>query len=225
MILSCRKPAVVIAHPDDETLGMGGTIARIARSGGEVTVILVTDGVSAQHQDEETKQRRYRGFEEACQILGVDRIVRLNFPDMRLDTIPHMDINDRLAEALRQGEHDFVFFHHHGDVNLDHRRIHESVMVCTRPTPGQPVKGLATFYVPSSSEWSFDKSTEFFPNALVDISETIQMKIDAMSKYVDETRESPHPRSESALRAMAHYWGSRTGVDCAEPFSIRRLLI
>ena len=226
MIGSAKRVLVVVAHPDDEVLGPGGTLARLSRSGAEISLAVVSDGASAQPgYDAAAGERRNNQMRDAANILGIGRIFHGTFPDMRLDTVPHIELNIWISNVVRETECDLVFTHHHGDVNLDHSMVFRSTLVATRPVPGQHVKTVLSYQVNSSSEWS-DPSVQkaFLPNVFVDISETIETKIAALEAYVDEVRATPHPRSPDAVRARAQVQGSEVGVAYAEGFVLIRSL-
>ena len=221
-----KKTLVVVAHPDDETLGAGGTIRRMAEQGVSVDVLVVTDGSSAQFgSDMISRDRRMSHFYRACEILGVSKSIALDFPDMRFDTCAHTEVNDRIMQVITDGQYDTVLTHHPGDVNLDHRSVFESVMVAVRPQPGSCVKTVATFFINSSSEWgAMLPKNLFHPTIFVDISETCQAKLDALAVYEDEVRNSPHPRSLQAVRARAETVGSEVGVYYGEAFQLIRCI-
>ncbi|EAQ04087.1 LmbE-like protein [Pseudooceanicola batsensis HTCC2597] len=216
---------MVAAHPDDETLGAGGTLALLSRRhGAEVSLAVVSDGSSAQHGDDmDARNRRNAQMREAADILGIGKIYHGTFPDMRLETVPHIEINKWLSNVVEESQCDLVFTHHHGDVNLDHSMVFRSTLVATRPTPGKRVRGVLSYYVGSSSEWSDPVAHKaFMPNVFVDISDTIDAKIDALNAYVDEIRPAPHPRNAETLRAMAQVTGAQAGVPFAEGFVLIR---
>jgi LmbE family N-acetylglucosaminyl deacetylase len=214
---------VVAAHPDDEVLGMGGTIAVHARiRGDEVRIVCVTDGSSTQYPDDE--ERRGKKNEEARRAaadLGVDDYVHLELPDMRLDTVPHVEVNAAVDAQVREFA-PTVVYSVHPDVNLDHRAVFDSVMVATRPVPGQCVRRVLTFAPTSSTEWTAPPEGWFHPNWFVDISATLEWKLGAFEHYETEQRAWPHPRNVRALRATAEHFGTVIGCDAAEPFVLVR---
>ncbi|MBA2358277.1 MAG: PIG-L family deacetylase [Actinobacteria bacterium] len=214
---------VFAAHPDDEVLGMGGTIAvHTTRRGDEVRVVCVTDGSSTQYPgDEALRLRKNEEAVRAAGELGVSDFVHLDLPDMRLDSVPHVEVNRIVEEQLR----DFgpaIVYTVHPDVNRDHRALYDSVSVATRPNPGQPVERLLTYAPTSSTEWTFAPLGAFRPNWFVDVSETLERKLRAFACYLTESRPYPHPRSERALRAHAELHGSTAGCEYAEPFVLVR---
>ena len=217
-----QRVLVVAAHPDDEVLGMGGTLARHARAGDEVTVLWVTDGSSTQYPGRpEIAERKQQEAEAALETLGVRRWVRGELPDMRLDGVAHVDVNRVVEQIVDEVGPDTVYCVH-PDVNRDHRSVFESTAVAARPRPGSPVRRLLTYGTPSGVEWTPPSETTFVPNWFVDIGDQLPLKLRAFAHYTTETRDWPHPRSERALTAWAEAWGSAVGVTAAEPFVLIR---
>ena len=200
---------VFAAHPDDEILGMGGTIAVHTDAGDAVRIVCVTDGSSTQYPgDDELRARKEEEARRAAAELGVDDYVHLDFPDMRLDTLAHVDVNRVAEEHVREFRPDVVYTPH-PDVNRDHRVLFDSVAVATRPVPAQTVRRVLTYAPTSSTEWTPAGVNWFVPNWFVDVT---------------ESREYPHPRNERALRAHAEFFGASVGCDYAEPFVLVRNL-
>lgn len=223
MMFDVTRLAVVVAHPDDETLGAGGTLARLAASPCAIQVIFTSDGESSRYDDEIELDNAIRAREAACSkalgTLGIDREpVFLRMPDHRLDTVPLLDIVQALESLLIPFEPEIVLTHHAGDLNIDHATASRAALTAARPDMPS-LKGVYTFAVPSSTEWSFDAfSPSFAPNQYVDISQTFDKKMRAMADYGEELRPSPHPRSPDILKAIAMAHGSRAGLSMAEPF-------
>ena len=213
---------VFAAHPDDEVLGMGGTIAVRTDEGDDVRVVVVTDGSSTQYPgDADVRARKEGEAVRAAAELGVSDYVHLDLPDMRLDTLPHVEVNRVVEEHVA----DFgpqVVYTPHPDVNRDHRVLFDSVAVATRPTPGQVVRRVLTYAPTSSTEWTPAPTNWFVPNWFVDVTSTIEHKIAAFACYGTEARDWPHPRSERALRAHAAFFGASMGCEAAEPFVLVR---
>jgi len=217
-----RNVLVVAAHPDDEVLGVGGTIPLIKRQGGRVTVVIVTDGSSTQYAgDAEILERKKDHADHANRILGTDELIQWDFPDMRLDTVEHCRLNQAFEDLIRREQFDTVFVQNGDDINLDHQLVYKSVLVATRPAPGQPVRRLLSYQVNSSTEWGGrTQTTVFCPTVFFDISSTLELKLAAMSVYEDEVRDYPHPRSLAALRHRAALHGCEVGYENAEPFKL-----
>jgi LmbE family N-acetylglucosaminyl deacetylase len=213
---------VIAAHPDDEVLGMGGTIAVHTDRGDAVRVLVVTDGSSTQYPgDAEIRSRKEAEARRAAAELGVDDYVHLDLPDMRLDTLAHVEVN-RVVEEHVQDFAPVVVYTVQPDVNNDHRVLFDSVSVATRPVPGLPVRRLLTYAPASSTEWTPAAVNWFVPNWYVDVTATIERKLAAFAQYETERREYPHPRSERAIRATAEYHGTTCGCEYAEPFVLVR---
>ena len=220
---------ILAAHPDDEVLGCGGTIAKMVDEGAVVNVAFFADGVFSREGDQvaragELKIRRSTA-KKACDILGVKSVVFGDFPDNRMDTVALLDIAKVVESQIAEYQPDTVFTHHAGDVNIDHRRIHEAVVTACRPQSGHSVKTLLCFEVPSSTEWQLPGSAPpFMPNWFVNISATINRKMAALEAYATELREWPHPRSIQGIKHLAHWRGATVGVDAAEAFILGRKL-
>jgi LmbE family N-acetylglucosaminyl deacetylase len=213
---------VFAAHPDDEVLGMGGTIAVHALRGDMVRVVCVTDGSSTQYPgDADTRERKNREAQAAADALGVHEYLHLDLPDMRLDTLAHVDLNRVVEEHVGEFAPTVVYTAH-PDVNLDHRALFDSVAVATRPVPGQVVRRVLTYAPTSSTEWTPAATNWFVPNWFVDVTETLARKLEAFACFETEARPYPHPRSARALEAHAQFHGASVGCEYAEPFVLVR---
>lgn len=220
---------ILAAHPDDEVLGCGGTIAKLVDEGAIVNVAFLADGVFSRLGEESAQQLelnvRRTAAQKACVILGVKSVSFGDFPDNRMDTIPLLDITQAVEALIAKHQPEMVFTHHAGDVNIDHRRLHDAVVTACRPQQGHPVKTLLCFEVPSSTEWQLPASAPaFMPNWFVDISTTLDRKLAALEVYADELRAWPHPRSRQGVEHLAHWRGATVGVDAAEAFILGRQL-
>lgn len=221
---------ILAAHPDDEVLGCGGTIAKLADEGALVHVAFLADGVfsrAGEHAAQylELTARRVAA-QKACEMLGVNSVSFGDLPDNRMDTIPLLEITQTVEALIAKHQPRIIFTHHAGDVNIDHRRLHEAVVTACRPQHGHPVKTLLCFEVPSSTEWQFPGSAPAFtPNWFVDISATLERKLAALEAYSAELCAWPHPRSRQGIEHLAHWRGATVGVDAAEAFSLGRQLV
>ena len=223
---------VVAAHPDDEVLGCGGTIARHADAGDQVQVLIVAEGATSRQQQRDRIQAGDElsalalAAQKAGSILGAVGVELLDFPDNRLDSLDRLDLIKRLEESIERHRPQVVYVHHAGDVNVDHRRLHEAVVTACRPIPGHPVQRLLSFEVASSSEWQPPGSAPAFqPNWFVDISDQWQRKREALVAYASEMRPWPHARSLEALEHLARWRGAQVGVEAAEAFCLLRQLV
>lgn len=222
------KVLVIAAHPDDEVLGCGGTIARLAGEGHEVGIAILGEGLTARYENREQADRvlldqlRARS-RQAADVLKAKQIVTHDFPDQRLDTVALLEVIKIVEGAVAKFIPEVIYTHHAGDLNVDHQIVHRAVLTATRPTNDQPVKELYAFEVPSATEWAFQQiEPAFQPNVFVNISDTLELKIRAMSCYETEARAFPHPRSPQALEANARRWGSVAGCPAAEAFQLIR---
>jgi len=226
-----KTVAVIAAHPDDEVLGCGGTIARLAREGRSVHVLLLADGVSSRTEspekiDTNCLEVRNNAAKRSGKILGCASIEQLFFPDNRMDSLHLLDIVKEIEKFINKHQPSVVITHHGGDVNVDHRIVHEAVIVACRPQPGFSVRELLFFEVPSSTEWRPPSSCQMFnPNWFVDISATLDLKLQALQEYQDELRPFPHPRSLQAVEALARWRGATVGMEASEAFILGRKLI
>lgn len=219
-----KRILVIAAHPDDEVLGVGGTIAWHAKlNHDEVYVLFLTEGCSTQYENVEEKiAQKKEEAANANNILGVKEIFFEDLPDMRLDTLPHVNINRSIEKFVKKLQPHIVFTHH-PDVNKDHVVIFESTMVALRPVPGCNVKKVFLFAPSSSTEWSAPLSGGYFiPNSFYNITETLSYKIRAFESYRSEARDYPHPRSKNAIEIYAKRIGISVGYEAAENFMLMR---
>ena len=224
--------AVIAAHPDDEVLGCGGTIARMAHEGRAVHVLLMADGETSRVSNSSNKVTadnlvaRNSAAKSACEILGCASVQTLDLPDNRLDRLELLDVVKEIEVFLHRYQPLTVLTHHSGDVNVDHQIVHRAVVTACRPQPDYFVKELFFFEVPSSTEWQPPgSSSPFIPNWFVDITTTLNQKLDALQAYASELRPYPHPRSLEGVKALASWRGATVGVHAAEAFFLGRKLV
>jgi len=219
-----RSILVIAAHPDDEVLGCGGTIAKHAATGNVVNVAFLADGVlSRGSENNEALQARQAAAQKALKILGAQPPTFDTFPDNSMDTVPLLEVIKSIESLIAEHQPDMVLTHHLGDVNIDHRRIHEATIAACRPQTGHPVKTLMFFEVASSTEWQVPGSAPAFaPNWFEDISATVDRKLAALEAYAMELRAWPHPRSVEGIAALARWRGATIGVEAAEAFVLGR---
>jgi LmbE family N-acetylglucosaminyl deacetylase len=222
---------VVAAHPDDEVLGCGGTLARMAGEGSKVHVLLMADGETSRETPlaEAAQHAKIAARNAACEaaraILGYSTVEAVGLPDQRLDSFDLLDVVRRVETVIQRLQPVTLLTHHAGDANADHRVVHDAVVAACRPQPGHPVKELLFYEVPSSTEWRPACSAQpFNPNWFVDISSTLSTKMRALQAYGEELRAFPHPRSVEAVEALAKWRGASIGVRAAEAFMLGRSL-
>ena len=218
---------VVAAHPDDELLGVGGTVRRLADEGNEVYALIMAEGITSRSDKrEEADKDELKALKEdaqsAAKVVGFKEINFLGCPDNRMDSMDLLDVIKKLTVYIEKYSPDIIFTHHHGDLNIDHRITNEAVLTCTRPMMGEKVKKIYAFETPSTTEWNYNYSEPFTPNVYYDITQTVDAKIKGMDCYKSERRDYPHPRSGEALEALAKVRGSQCGFEKAEAFILLR---
>ena len=223
---------VIGAHPDDELLGVGGTIIKHIKNGDKVSVLLLTDGHTSRFRDpsragEQSEEvvARVKSAEEAAKLLGFD-LHFAPFYDQRLDIVPHIELVHEIEKIAKGINPDIVYCHHKGDVNTDHQVTFSACMTSFRSVGKEyPVRFL-TYETVSSTEWGVPSSESYFmPNVFIDISEHLDLKIQAIKLYDQEMREFPHPRSYEGIKISAQRWGSVVGVNAAEAFMLVREVV
>lgn len=224
-----ERVLVVAAHPDDELLGCGGSIARMVGQGSVVSVLIVGEGITSRRGEaagalNDQLAALAASTRRACGILGVSSVDMLGLPDNRLDTLPQLDINQAVEAVVERVRPDLVMTHHHGNLNVDHRRVHEAVVTATRPMPGGLDTAQLFFETVSSTEWQTPGRAPFLPSYFVDISATLERKIEALACYETEMRDWPHARSLEAVRALARWRGASVGRAAAEAFAVGRIV-
>ena len=206
---------VIAAHPDDEVLGCGGTIARHVAAGDFVDVITFTDGVSSRSAG---MLSRSLSATKAGEILGFRFQPLGPFSDQRMDEVALLDIVNAIERYLTDARPCVVYTHHGGDLNMDHRIVHQATLTAFRPQPGSTVKAIYAYEVPSSTEWASDTLPAFRPNHFVDVSSFMERKIAALQAYEEEMRPFPHPRSIEVVKSLASWRGASVGLNAAEAF-------
>lgn len=216
---------VVAAHPDDEVLGCGATIARHASHGDSIQVIFLADGVfSRKGATENDLVIRKQAACKANELLGCLPPLFLDFPDNQLDSVPFLKIIQALEHAIEIYKPDIIYTHFKDDLNIDHQIAFKAVMTAFRPLPGKPVKQIHSFEVPSSTEWAL--SNAFVPNHIVEVSDHyFEIKMAALKKYDGEMNDYPNARSYQNIVALAQYRGASFGMAKAEAFQTIRTLV
>ncbi len=209
---------VVAAHPDDEVLGCGGTIARLTSEGEEVHILILGEGGT--NRDPGVVAKLRQNVTQAAELLGTPHVSHYTLPDQRFDTIPLLEIVQMIECWIKVDKPDTIFTHHAGDLNLDHSVTHRAVLTATRPGTS-PIQKIYAFETPSSTEWAFG-TPAFAPSVFIGINPL--RKIAAMQAYESEARPTPHPRSPEMLRALAHWRGAQAGLPAAEAFQLVRAI-
>ncbi len=222
---------VVAAHPDDEVLGCGGTVARHAARGDDVHVLILGEGASARddRRNAEARSAEIAALEAsaraAAEVLGSRPPRFAGLPDNRMDSVALLDIAKRIESVIAEIEPGIVYTHHGGDLNIDHSIVHRAVLTACRPVPGASVVAIYAFETVSGTEWAGPAAAGFMPSRFVDISENLDAKMRALDAYGSEMRPFPHARSRENVAALARLRGASVGVEAAEAFMVIREIV
>jgi len=217
-----QRILVIAPHPDDEVLGCGGTVVRFAKEGNTIILCVVTKAYTPDWSAEYI-QKKSEEIEKSNQKLGITQTIFLDFPTVKLDTIPQKELNDVIFKIINEQKPDILFIPHRGDLNRDHRIVHEAALVASRPYATN-VKKILAYETLSETEWG-RSIAQFRPDVYVDITGYINMKTEAMLIFETEIKPAPHPRSENIISVLAQKRGSEIGVDYAEAFMLIREII
>lgn len=218
-----KRVLVVAAHPDDEVLGMGGTIVKLQeRYEAEVHTLILGQGLGARDPQKTNVAAHLQAATEAQKILGYKKLYVEDLPDNRFDGVELLEIVQLIERHKAQVKPEIIFTHSPSDLNIDHRISAQAVLTATRPMETESTKAVIFFETPSATEWNFSGS--FRPNFYMEINEQQMLKkAAALKAYASEIREFPHPRSEQYLRALAQVRGAESGNRLAEAFVIARM--
>ena len=218
---------VVVAHPDDEILGCGGTIAKYSKKY-NINLCILSDGESSRNLNKSQLEIKIKNrkimSKKASKIIGIKKIFYGNFPDNRFDSVDLIYIIKFIENIIRISNPETVYTHYENDLNIDHRITFQAVQTAARPQLRSKIKNIFSFYIPSSTEWNFSENNHFLPNVYEDISKNFITKINALKIYRDELRESPHPRSIVNITALDTVNGEKVGFKKAEVFKLIRML-
>lgn len=218
----------VVAHPDDEVLGAGATIHKLICEGNRVAVATMANHAAARANLSSTLQDDQA---RAYALLGVEKIYAADFPNIKMNTVPHLELVQFVESCIADFGAEAVVTHHPSDTNVDHAMTSGAVQAAVRLFQRRegipPLRELWYMEVPSSTEWALDSSANrFLPNLFVEIGESgVRLKLQALACYTGVMRPYPHPRSDEALRGLAAWRGSQAGCAWAEAFEcvFRRL--
>jgi len=226
-----KRIMIVVAHPDDELLGLGATMNKLILENKVVThVVILGEGITSRseisgHDKWEKELEIHRKNIYAAQAcIGYHSVSIHQLADNRFDSVNLLDIIKIVEKEKEQFRPDVIYTHHGGDLNIDHQRTFEAVVTCTRPMENEKVKTIITFETPSGTEWRASTDPRhFIPNLFFEVSEeNINAKVRGMENYEFEKRKYPHPRSPEALKIQAQRWGISIGRPFAEAFVLVR---
>jgi len=213
---------VISAHPDDETIGAGGTILRHIAAGDEVFWAVVTKGHTPQWSDEVIEKAR-RQVEVVGKMYGFSKIFSLGFPTVRLNTVPNSELTNALQKVVDEVRPNVVYTTPANDINQDHRIVFDATLVATRPMPGSTVERVLSYEIGTTSGYGQPSgSMGFRPTVFVDVSAFLARKLEIMKVYQTELKDFPHPRSVEGLEVIAKSRGLSVGLAAAESFELVR---
>lgn len=219
----------VVAHPDDELLGCGATLLRLRNEGHRVFSVVLCAHADARVDRPEDLDR---WAAEASKMVGIEETMGCNFPNIRFNAIPHIEMVKKIEEAIDRFRPEWIFTHFPGDLNIDHRVTYETTMAAcllpqrmTRDLPVTMIRRIYLCEVPSSTDWAPSTGPAFQPNAWVDVRSTFEQKIAALDHFRGAMKPFPHSRSLENVRHLAHVRGAQVGIELAESFMVVRDLI
>jgi len=221
------KIMIIAAHPDDEILGCGGTVARLTQEGkaeaDEVFTLILSNGITSRDNwDKKELEDLKVKSAEANYMVGVPWIAIEDLPDNQFDKVPLLDVIKKIDKHIKFHLPDIIFTHYANDLNIDHRITYQAVITATRPMQNESVKEIYSFEVLSSTEWNYP--TTFSPDTFYDITDTLNTKLQALACYDSEMRDSRHPRSMTGVWNNAKMWGLKSGLEYAEAFKMVRCI-
>ena len=225
---------IIAAHPDDEILAMGGTIAKHTSQKDNVTIIYMATGVTARREHEvknipkkvqevwqQEIEKLRQDAKKSAKLLNVENVRFYDFPDNEMDGIQLLKVVKVIEKEIGEVKPDRIYTNHYSDLNVDHKVVFNATLTACRPS-GSPVKELLAFEVLSSTEWSYPYN--FNPNYFINVEKYVGEKIEAMKSFVSEIRKFPHPRSPENIEHTLRRWGSVSGFKAAEAFELIRRL-
>ena len=231
MELTGNRILVVVAHPDDELLGLGATLNKLSKDASTfIRVVILGEGITSRSDNRDEDKwaselvKHKACIQKAKEEIGYDELAVYDFPDNRFDSVDLLDIVKIVEKEKEDFKPDVIFTHHGGDVNIDHQRTFDAVITATRPMELESVKTIVAFETPSGTEWRASTDPRhFIPNLFISVSEeNVNAKIQGMENYEFEKRTYPHPRSPEALEIQAKRWGVVVGKKYAEAFMLVR---
>lgn len=225
MIKQINKALVVAAHPDDEILGCGGTIAKLISKGSKVKILFMSNGVSSRSSNiKNSIKNRKNAAKKSSKFLGCLNPIFYDFPDNKMDSVPLLKIIKKIENVINDFKPDTIFTHFNLDLNVDHQVTSKAVITAARPQRLCSVKNIFFFEILSSTEWLINTLPKLNPNYVVNIEKFLNKKKKCLSFYSEEIKPSPHSRSFQCIDAFDKFRGETNGFNYAESFHIQRIL-
>ena len=214
---------VIAAHPDDELLGVGGTLRAHVNAGDRVSALILGQGALSRDGARNNEVTALRtAAREAAAVIGFADITFAEFPDNAFDTVALLSLVKTVETHIEKMKPEIIYTHHEYDLNIDHRLTFQATITASRPVSPHAPRFIYTFETLSSTEWQSKNHTVFQPNMYVDIEGVLDKKIAALSRYHSEMRPYPHSRSLEGIRILAQYRGLEAGMKYAEAFHLVR---
>lgn len=218
----------VVAHPDDELLGCGATLRRLADEGHDVFSCVLSSNADARHARPDL-ERLHNVAADSSRMVGIQETMSHTFPNIKLNTVPHLDIVHAIEEAILRFRPSWIFAHYGGDLNIDHRVAYETTMAAaslpqrmSRDIDPHLIERIYLFEILTSTDWAWPSGAGFTPNAFVSVEKTFDRKIEALECFEGALKAPPHARTAANLRALAQVRGAQAGVPLAEAFQLVR---
>lgn len=216
------RTIVIAPHPDDEVLGVGGTILRRKTEGAKIAWLIVT-GITADAGWDDIKiQKRAREINEITRLFGFDSVFELNFPAANLDQVAMISLVNSISNVFKNFEPEEVFLPHPSDIHSDHRIVFEAAASCTKWFRYPSIKRVLAYETLSETDFGLATHPVFRPNVFIDIEPYLAGKFQAMNIYTSEVSGFPFPRSYEAIKALADLRGAASGFKAAEAFELLR---
>ena len=218
----------VVAHPDDEILGCGATLRKLRDRGHRVARCVLCSSADARHARPDLPSL-HEVSEQSARMVGIEESLAFDFPNIRFNTVAHLDVVKAIEQAIMQFRPNWVFTHHRGDLNIDHRVVYEACMTAVtlplRLSQDLPVTMIERVYlceIPSSTDWASPRDPAFRPTSFFDVADTIEAKLSALDAFEGALKPFPHSRSRENVKHLAHVRGAQVGLALAEAFEIVR---
>ena len=216
-----NKILVIVAHPDDEVLGCGGTIIKHSQNGDSIDLIVMSNGEDARINKKDIHKKikqRYNALEKSSKILGINNIYKFDLPDNKFDSLPLLEIVQKIEPLIIKLKPDIIYTHYFNDLNIDHSCVSKAINTICRPSflKKMPNK-IYSFEILSNTELNF-LDNQFKPNYFVNIKKTFNLKLKAMKQYKQELKDYPNGRSLKGIEVLSNYRGLSAGFEHAEAF-------
>ena len=218
---------VIVAHTDDETIGLGGTIARHAKDGDNIFGIAMTNGVGARksHNSLQINERK-NAAQNAANLIGLKWLDVENFPDNAMDSVPILEVVRVIERVKSTINPTIIYTHSYADLNVDHRVVNQATITAFRPQPDEVWEEIRVFEIPSATDYGYKSTTGIFsPNLYINIESTWEIKRAALMSYMAEMRRAPHSRSLEGIEALAKIRGNQVVINYAEAFEVIRKIV